>query len=91
MSKGKKKKTPPSHIPVSKADVDRAKKTASDEAVSLAMVIFLTVLLDKEGYDKDGLSRVWKFVEELSDSIVKKYVSVYDLRKVLRDEYGIAL
>ena len=91
MSKGKKKHTPARNIPVSKADVERAKKQAADEGVKLAMVIFLSVLLDKEGFDKEGLQRVWKHIEDRSEAITQGYVSVNDLYKVLRDEYEVVL
>ena len=91
MSKGKKKHTPARNIPVSKADVERAKKLAADEGVKLAMVIFLSVLLDKEGYDKERLKRVWKHIEDRSEAITQGYVSVNDLYKVLRDEYEVVL
>ena len=91
MSKGKKKHTPARNIPVSKADVDRAKKLAADEGVKLAMVIFLSVLLDKEGYDKERLQQVWKHIEDRSQAITDGYVSVNDLYKVLRDEYEVVL
>lgn len=91
MSKGKKKHTPARNIPVSKADVERAKKLAADEGVKLAMVIFLSVLLDKEGYDKERLQQVWKHIEDRSQAITDGYVSVNDLYKVLRDEYEVVL
>ena len=91
MSKGKKKHTPARNIPVSKADVERAKKLAADEGVKLAMVIFLSVLLDKEGYDKERLQQVWKYIEDRSQAITDGYVSVNDLYKVLRDEYEVVL
>jgi len=91
LSKGKKKHTPARNIPVSKADVERAKKLAADEGVKLAMVIFLSVLLDKEGYDKERLQQVWKHIEDRSQAITDGYVSVNDLYKVLRDEYEVVL
>jgi len=91
LSKGKKKHTPARNIPVSKADVERAKKQAADDAVRLAMVIFPSVLLDKEGYDKDRLSRCWKHIEERSSAIAEGRASVNDWQKILRDEYGITL
>lgn len=81
----------PNRIPVSKADVVKAKKAAEDRAVTLAWSIFFTCLRDKEGYDIDGLQRVWKEVEDLSESIAKGYCSVEDLRNVLREEAGVLL
>ena len=51
MSKSKKKKTPLRCIPVSMADLNRAKDEAADKATKVALVVLLSVLLDKEGYD----------------------------------------
>lgn len=63
----------------------------SNKAITQSMAIFLTVLLDKEGYDKTGLQRVWREVNELSDSITGRFVTVTDLIKVLDDEYDIVV
>lgn len=63
----------------------------SNKAITQSMAIFLTVLLDKEGYDKTGLQRVWREVNELSDSITGRFVTVTDLIKTLDDEYDIVV
>lgn len=83
------KRTNPRRRPATQADVNRAKQDAQSEAISLAMTIMFTVLLDKEGYDQDGLRRVWDGVNSLSESIVQGYVSAADLRNVLRREYEV--
>ena len=83
------KKINPRKRPATQADVVKAKKQATDEAISLAMTIFLTVLKDKNGFSNEELQDTWKNVENLSDSIKDGYVNVYDLRIVLRDEYEI--
>ena len=83
------KKTNPRKRPASQADVVKAKKQATDEAVSLAMTIFLTVLKDKNGFSNEELQDTWANVENLSASIRDGYVSIYDLRTVLREEYEI--
>ena len=83
------KKINPRKRPATQADVAKAKKQATDEAVSLAMTIFLTVLKDKNGFSNEELQDTWKNVENLSDSIKDGYVNVYDLRIVLREEYEI--
>lgn len=75
--------------PKTAADVERAKKTAVDEACKLAWTILFTVLVDKEGYTVEQLQKVWQEVDDLSDSIRKGYVNCADLRNVLRTEYGI--
>ena len=79
----------PRRVPVSKADLDRAKKDARELAVDTAIALFLTVLRDKEGYGPKRIRRVWDEVQELSDSVVQGYVSIDDLKAALRDEAGI--
>ena len=86
-----KKKINPKRKPATLADVNKAKKQAQDDALNLAMCIFLTVLLDKENADKEIIKRVWGEVNELSDSIAKGYVNIYDLRKTLSEEYDILI
>ena len=88
MPKHKKKRVNPQRQPVTKADVNRAKEKGQQEAIRLAWSILFTVLRDKEGYDLDGLQRVWKEVDDLSDSIAKGYCTVTDLRDVLKQEIG---
>ena len=83
-----KKKVNPRRRPATQADVQRAKQKGQEEAVKLAWSILFTVLRDKEGYDLDGLQRVWKEVDDLSDSIAKGYCTVTDLRDVLKQEIG---
>ena len=83
-----KKKVNPRRRPATQADVQRAKQKGREEAIKLAWSILFTVLRDKEGYDLEGLQRVWKEVDDLSDSIAKGYCTVTDLRDVLKQEIG---
>ena len=83
-----KKKVNPRRRPATQADVQRAKQKGQEEAVKLAWSILFTVLRDKEGYELEGLQRVWKEVDDLSDSIAKGYCTVTDLRDVLKQEIG---
>lgn len=87
----KKKKVNPWRRPATQADVDRARDEAVRETVRFCMVIFFTVLLDKFAASKDDLQRVWDEVNSLSDSVKQKYVSLADLKSVLKDEYDIYL
>ncbi len=77
------KKTNPRKAPVSAVMAEaRARKRAAE----LDWAIFTTVLRDKEGYDADGIARVWTACEALADSVAKGYVRVEDLKKALRAE-----
>lgn len=83
------KKTNPRRRPATMQDVERAKRAAQEEAVTNAMAMFFTVLYDKGHADIEKLQKIWREVNELSDSIIKGYVRVSDLRNTLKQEYGI--
>lgn len=85
------KKVNPRNRPASLADVEKAKKQASGEAISLAIALFLTVMVDKFGYDAESLKAVWDAVNKLSQEVSEGRVNLHDLKEVLVDEYGIAI
>lgn len=87
----RKRKVNPKRIPVSQADVEKAKRDAQSVAINYTWAIFFSVMRDKEGYGKQRLKRLWDEVNELSDSIAKGYVNVKDLMKTLENEAGIIL
>lgn len=77
--------------PVTQADIDKAKREATDAGVTYAWAIFFSVLRDKEGADVETLRRIWAEVEDLSDSVVRGYVSIRDLQRTLEEEIGAVL
>lgn len=85
------KKINPRRRPATQADIIKAKKDAQIKAINYAWAIFFTVMVDKEGYGKKRLKRLWQEVNDLSDSIAKGYVSVNDLMRTLDKEMGIVL
>lgn len=86
-----KKKTNPNKKPATMADVKKAKKMAQAEAVTIAIAIIFTVMRDKEGWGVKRLQRLWREVNDLSDSVAQGYVKISDLLAVLEDEAGIIL
>ena len=50
----KKKRVNPHRRPATLADVQKAKKTAQNEAVTTAWAIFFSALRDKEGFGTHG-------------------------------------
>lgn len=84
----KRKKPNPRSVPMSTAERERDIRV---HALCTAWAIFFTVLADKEGYDTEGMQRVYKACEYLSDSISSGRVNVPELRRVLNDEYGIEI
>lgn len=91
MAKGKAKKVNPRRKPVSEADLNRAKATASDQAVKLAIAIFLTVLKDRFDFDNDQIKEAWKAMDKLSEEVAEHRISAWDLINVLLEEYGVDL
>ena len=86
-----KKRVNPHKRPASYADIVKAKKQTQDQAVNLAIALFLTVMFDKFGFDAEQLQRVWAEVNNLSDSVAKGYVNMKDLITVLDEEYNVQI
>lgn len=84
-----KKKVNPRKKPASEADIKRAKDDAAEKAIKMSDILILTVLLDRFGFGVEELNEAWIALHKLADEISEKRVSLYDLRKVLRDEYYI--
>lgn len=80
------KKVNPRRKPATQADVNKAKKESTNFAIKVTLAIVFTCLLDKEGWDKADIKRLWDNVNYLSDSIRKGYVSVNDILMVLEEE-----
>lgn len=81
----------PRRKPATLADLKRAKQAAFTEAVDSALALFLTVLYDKEHAQIEDIQRIGKEVRELSESVIQGYVSIADLKNVLKTEYGVEL
>lgn len=85
----KKNKVNPRNKPVSQADLNKAVVQAQEDAITTCIAIMLTVLCDKEGADAEIMQRVWAEINELSDSVAKKYVKISDHVDTLENEYQI--
>lgn len=86
MSKKKKTKVNPNRIPVSKAELERAKVEAVEQAIEQVSIVYFSVLCDKYGWSVEQLSDLWEKVNYLSDSIGAGDVTLADLRHTLREE-----
>lgn len=84
-----KKKNPTVQLRAS--DIKRMEKQIADEAVKYALIIFLNVMRDCEGYGIKRLKRVYDAINDLADSVSRGYCSLYDLEKVLKDEADIVV
>lgn len=86
-----KRRVNPNRVPVNQAQLNRVKQGAVSEAINYVWSLFFTVLRDKEGYTIDDLKRVWAEIEDLSDSVIKGYCTIADLKTVLREEAGAVI
>ncbi len=84
-----KKKNP--HIHLRRSDVDRMKKDITDDAVRSAFAIFLMVMRDKWGFGHKRLNRLFKHICDLSVQVGDGYVSVAEIKKILKEEMGIVI
>lgn len=81
-------KTNPRRQPATQEDVDRAWKDGMLKGIDNAIIIFLTVLVDKFN-GADHIADVWQEINKLSEEIKEGRVSFADLKTVLKEEYGI--
>lgn len=82
-----KKKNP--CVQIRESDIKKMKRDASDKALKYGLVLFLTVMRDKEGYGIKRLKRIYENMQELADSINKGYVNLFELEKTLQEEANI--
>lgn len=87
----KKKKPNPNRIPVSKADVERAKNQATSDAIRRILYLVLYILIDKHDAPKDDIHQLAAEVNYYADSISRGYITWKDVERVVRDEYEVEL
>lgn len=85
----KKKKNPCIHL--KKSDVKKLKNDVTSIGIRYAMVIFLYVMREKEGYGYKRLKRVYDEMNDVVDSINKGYINLNDLEQVLSLEYDLTI
>ena len=85
----KKKKNPCIHL--KRSDVNKLKNDATSIGIRYAMVIFLYVMREKEGYGDKRIKRVYDEMNDVVDSINKGYINLNDLEHVLSLEYDLTI
>lgn len=79
----------PRSVQVTLADIQNAAKYAAQKAIQNSLVIFFMVLADKEGFKTKDLKRIYMEIDSLSQSLREGYVSMSDLKNVLKEEHDI--
>lgn len=82
-----KKKNP--YVQLKQSKIDKIKEEATNEGLKGAIIIFFSVMRDKEGYGIKRLKRIYNEAVDLADSLKKGYVKMEDLEKALKDEANI--
>lgn len=85
------KRKNPHRIPATRADVDKARRIAKEEAADAAIAIMVTALMDKMGWTTEQVLELWGHVQEISESIREGRITIADLKDVLRQEEGIVI
>lgn len=78
----------PRRKPVSQVDVDKAFEKGVNMGVSNASAIFLTVLLDKFGFD-ENVEEFWDYICKYSEEVGEGRIRISDLKHILLEEYHI--
>lgn len=76
-------------VPATITEYAAALTASQNEGASHALEIVLYVLIDKFGWDHDQLKALMGRVAYQAQAVTEGRVTVKDIEKVLRDEYGI--
>ena len=84
-------KVNPKRVPRSQADVDKAWDEGVAKGIERAIYMTLWVLIDRHNATHDEIKQFEAEYMDLADSINRGYVSWYDIRKALVEEYDVEL
>lgn len=87
----KNKKVNPRKRPATGADVEKAKKDATNEAIKRVLYLVLYILIEKHDAPYDDIQQLAQEINYYADSITKGYVSWKDIERVVVDEYKVSL
>lgn len=91
MAKTKHKRKNPASIHATMADVNKAKKAATDISIKMCWGIFFRVLIDKHGYTQDQLKNLWNEINDYSSAVARGDVSVSEILDTLKQEDGMVV
>ena len=86
-----KKRINPRSRPATLADVNKAKRDATTEAIKRTIYLTLYVLIDKHDAPMEDIQQLAKEINYMADSISQGYVSWKDIERVVRDEHNVHL
>ena len=87
----KSKKVNPRKRPATGADVEKAKKDATNEAIKRVLYLVLYILIEKHDAPYDDIQQLAQEINYYAVSITNGYVSWKDIERVVVDEYKVSL
>lgn len=87
----KSKKVNPRRRPANGSDVERAKRSATNEAIKRTLYLILYILIEKHEAPYEDIQQLASEVNYYADSITKGYVSWKDIERVVVYEYDVSL
>lgn len=84
-----KKKVNPNRQPMTMAQVNKAKKEATTNALRRMLYLFLFVLIDKHNAPEEDIKQLVEEVNYYADSISKGYINWKDIEHTVKDEYDL--
>lgn len=85
------KKVNPRRRPATQADVEKAKRQATVEAMKRVLYLILFLLIDKHGAPMEDIQQLAKEVNEEADSVASGEIQWRDIEWVVETEYDVHL
>lgn len=85
------KKVNPRRRPASQADVEKAKREATVEAMKRVLYLILFLLIDKHGAPLEDIQQLAREVNEEADSVASGEIKWKDIEWVVEEEYDVHL
>lgn len=85
------KKVNPRRRPATQADVERAKREATVEAMKRVLYLILFLLIDKHGAPLEDIQQLAMEVNEEADSVASGEIKWQDIEWVVETEYDVHL
>lgn len=85
------KKVNPRRRPASQADVEKAKREATVEAMKRVLYLILFLLIDKHGAPLEDIQQLAREVNDEADSVASGEIKWKDIEWVVEEEYDVHL
>lgn len=85
------KKTNPRRKPATQADVEKAKRDATSEAIRRTFYLAFYILIDKHDAPKEEILQLADEINYYADSITRGYVTWRDIEKVVVEDFGVTV